>query len=58
MPTWIERLLLPRLCELSGEIYGVNMGVDWREKRIPVIEGLAEITVRLAEVERVLASKV
>jgi len=25
VPAWIERLLLPRLSKLSGEIKGVNM---------------------------------
>ena len=74
VPSWIERLLLPRLSEMAGEIKALNArfeslrnemlprfeAVDARldsiEKRIPVIEDLAEIKLRLAELERKAAS--
>ena len=32
IPSWIERLLLPRLSEMTGEIRGLNYKVDALEK--------------------------
>ena len=99
IPSWIERLLLPRLSEISGEIKAlsikveslekimnertgslekrieslektmdtrmslledamkarfeaVNTRMDALEKRIPVIEEIATIKIRLAELEK------
>ena len=88
IPSWIERLLLPRLSEISGEIKAlnakveslekvigslrnemftkfdslektmnarfeaVNTRIDSLEKRIPVIEEMTAIKIRLAEVEK------
>lgn len=88
IPSWIERLLLPRLSEMLGEIKAlntkvdalektvntrinalderivslrnemisrfeaVNIRIDALEKRIPVVEELAGIKVRLLELEK------
>ncbi|KPV63679.1 MAG: hypothetical protein AOA66_0701 [Candidatus Bathyarchaeota archaeon BA2] len=87
IPSWIERLLLPRLSEISGDVKALNGRIDGLagringlekgieslrnemlsrfdavhtrldsiEKRIPMIEDLAEIKVRLTEVEKKVA---
>jgi len=34
VPSWIERLLLPRLSEISGEIKALNMKVEALEKTV------------------------
>lgn len=68
MPGWVERLLIPtlesRVREIVKEEVGhlekildarfeaVNSKIDSLEKRLPVVQELAEIKVRLAEVER------
>ena len=44
IPAWIERLLLPKLNEITGEIKAL-------EARIPVMEKMAEFEVRLADCE-------
>lgn len=68
VPGWVERLLIPtlesRVREIVKEEVGhlekildarfeaVNSKIDSLEKRLPVVQELAEIKVRLAEVER------
>ena len=68
VPGWVERLLIPtlesRVREIVKEEVGhlekilearfeaVNSKIDSLEKRLPVVQELAEIKVRLAEVEK------
>lgn len=92
IPSWIERLLLPRLSEITGEIKAlsakiesmektlneritslrsemiakfdsiektmnyrfeaVNTRIDSLEKRIPVMEEITAIKIRLSELEK------
>jgi hypothetical protein len=68
VPGWVERRLIPtlesRVREIVKEEVGhlekilqarfeaVNSKIDSLEKRLPVIQELAEIRLRLAEVEK------
>ena len=66
IPAWIERMLLPKLNEISGEIKALEAKIEssrnWMisrfdslEARIPVMEKMAEFEVRLAEIEKKLS---
>ncbi|MDJ0269279.1 MAG: hypothetical protein NXY59_01785 [Aigarchaeota archaeon] len=38
IPSWIERLLLPKLSEIAGELKAVNTRIDSVERRIDSVE--------------------
>jgi len=73
VPGWVERLLIPtlesRVREIVKEEVGhlekilharfeaVNSKIDSLEKKLPVVQELAEIKVRLAEVEKRTATR-
>lgn len=96
IPSWIERLLLPKLSEISGDIKGLdikieslrnemkmeisslrnetkteitsvrkeieslrtemNVRLDSIEKRIPVIEKITALEIKIADLEKRLAA--
>lgn len=73
VPGWVERLLIPTLESKVREIVkdevghlekimearfeAVNTRIDSLEKGLPVVKELAEIKVRLAEVEKRTATR-
>jgi tetrahydromethanopterin S-methyltransferase subunit G len=38
IPLWIERILLPKLSEITGEIKAINARIDSLEKRVDSLE--------------------
>jgi hypothetical protein len=85
IPGWIERLLLPKLSEISGDVKGLdikieslrnetkteitsvrneiaslriemNVRLDSIEKRIPVIEKITALEIKIADLEKRLAT--
>ncbi|MEM3419081.1 MAG: hypothetical protein QW806_02540 [Nitrososphaerota archaeon] len=42
VPGWIERILLTKLSEITGEIKAINARIDSLEKRIQMMEKLTE----------------
>ena len=38
IPSWIEKLLLPKLSEITGEIKAINARIDSLEKRVNSLE--------------------
>jgi flagellar capping protein FliD len=38
IPSWIEKLLLPKLSEITGEIKAINARIDSLENRIDSLE--------------------
>jgi tetrahydromethanopterin S-methyltransferase subunit G len=38
IPSWIEKLLLPKLSEITGEIKAINARIDSLEKRVDSLE--------------------
>jgi hypothetical protein len=55
IPGWRERLLLPKLSEISGDIKAINTRLDSIEKRIPVIEKITALELKIADLEKRLA---
>lgn len=65
IPSWVAKIFTPKVNELIGEVRGLNTKVDSLkdemlarfdalEAGIPVMEKIAGLEVRLAEVERKL----
>lgn len=62
VPSWIERLLLPRLSEISGEIKALNARINGLEK---VIESLRNemlskfdaVNFRIDSLEKTISSR-
>lgn len=42
IPSWLERVLLPRVSEITGELKAVNSHIDGMEKRIDKLENSLE----------------
>jgi chromosome segregation ATPase len=38
IPSWIERILLPKLSEITGEVKAINARIDSLEKRVDSLE--------------------
>ena len=73
VPGWVERLLIPTLESrvrgivkeevghlekiIEARFEAVYSKIDSLEKRLPVVQELAEIKVRLAELEKKVASR-
>ena len=52
IPSWIEKLLLPKLSEITGEIKAINARIDSLEKTIPMMEKLKELEIRITKLEK------
>jgi DNA repair exonuclease SbcCD ATPase subunit len=55
IPSWIERLLLPKLSEMSGEIKALNARINSLEKNIGGLRG--EMLIKFESLEKTVNAK-
>lgn len=60
VPGWLERVLLPRLSEIAGEVKAINVKIDAVDgkltSRIDAVEG--KLTSRIDAVDEKLSSRI
>ncbi len=56
VPGWLERVLLPRLSEIAGEIKAINARIEGLDKTLTT--KIDELDRRLSENDRHLAEKI